>query len=170
MADLEQLQTALGRELKAGCGNDVVEGGLDEFLVRQAQGEPLGSPLLRMVRALPVEGYRSLDEEQRRTWVRRAIATVVHERVTSAPPKPARKPSGRWASRKPSPPGPLSPRTGRGGDEPGRGSGETQDGGGTPGAGAGRPGSPRSATATRGVSPRAVDVRPHGEDRRHDDR
>ena len=116
MAGLERLQSVLERELEAGCRNDAVEGGLDELLVRQAQGQPLGSPLLRMVHALPVEGYRSLAPEERHRWVRRAIATVVHERVTNAPVKPARKASGRWPARgaasrraaQPSPPVPLS--------------------------------------------------------------
>jgi ATP-dependent DNA helicase RecG len=99
MADLERLQTVLQHELDAGCQNDVVDGGLDELLVRQAQGQPLTSPLLRMVRALPVEGYRSLAAEERRSWLRRAIATIVHERVMGAPAKPARAPSGRWPAR-----------------------------------------------------------------------
>nr|HRC63506.1 hypothetical protein [Dehalococcoidia bacterium] len=94
MADLERLQTVLEREFRDGCRNDVVEGGLDEFLVRQAQTEPMGSPVLRMVRALPVEGYRSLGADDRRQWIRRAIATVVHERATTAPPKPRRPASG----------------------------------------------------------------------------
>ncbi|MGE0135163.1 MAG: ATP-dependent DNA helicase RecG [Dehalococcoidia bacterium] len=99
MADLERLQAVLDRELRDGCRNAVVEGGLDEFLVRQAQTEPIGSPVLRMVRALPIEGYRSLGPDDRRQWLRRAIATVVHERVANAPPKPKRAPSGRWPAR-----------------------------------------------------------------------
>ena len=103
MAGLERLQAVLERELQAGCANTTVEGGLDELLVRQAQGQPLSSPLLRMVHALPLEGYRSLDHEQRRAWLKRAIATVVHERVTAQPSKPAtRKPasSSRGMSRR----------------------------------------------------------------------
>ncbi|MGE0227214.1 MAG: ATP-dependent DNA helicase RecG [Dehalococcoidia bacterium] len=99
MADLERLQAVLDRELRDGCRNELVEGGLDEFLVRQAQTEPIGSPVLRMVRALPLEGYRSLGLDDRRQWLRRAIATVVHQRVAAAPPKPKRAPSGRWPAR-----------------------------------------------------------------------
>ena len=42
----------------------------------QARDEPPGSPLLRMVGALPATGYRSLGPEERRTWLRRARKTV----------------------------------------------------------------------------------------------
>ncbi len=76
--DLEMLGMVLERELEAGCTDALVEGGLDEMLRLQARDEPPGSPLLRMVGALPATGYRSLDADERRAWLRRARATVVH--------------------------------------------------------------------------------------------
>ena len=76
--DLEMLGMVLERELEAGCTDALVEGGLDEMLRLQARDEPPGSPLLRMVGALPATGYRSLDAEERRAWLRRARATVAH--------------------------------------------------------------------------------------------
>ncbi len=72
------LGMVLERELEAGCTDALVEGGLDEMLRLQARDEPPNSPLLRMVGALPATGYRSLDAEERRAWLRRARATVAH--------------------------------------------------------------------------------------------
>ena len=76
--DLQMLSMVLERELEAGCTDALVEGGLDEMLRLQARDEPPNSPLLRMVGALPATGYRSLDAEERRAWLRRARATVAH--------------------------------------------------------------------------------------------
>ena len=72
------LGMVLEREFEAGCTDALVEGGLDEMLRLQARDEPPNSPLLRMVGALPATGYRSLDAEERRAWLRRARATVAH--------------------------------------------------------------------------------------------
>ena len=71
-AKLAMLGTILERELEAGCTDELVDGGLDEMLRLQARDEPPGSPLLRMVGALPARGYRSLDFDDRRAWLRRA--------------------------------------------------------------------------------------------------
>ena len=93
-ADLEMLGMVLERELEAGCTDALVEGGLDEMLRLQARDEPPGSPLLRMVGALPATGYRSLDAEERRTWLRRARKTVEIARAKGAGggrAKPARR-------------------------------------------------------------------------------
>jgi ATP-dependent DNA helicase RecG len=78
-AHLERLRTVLSNELEAGAADALIAGGLDELLRVQAHDEQPGSPLLRMVAALPPRGYRSLDEDQRRTWLRRAIATIRRE-------------------------------------------------------------------------------------------
>ena len=78
-ADLATLGAVIERELDAGCTDTLVEGGLDELLRRQARDEPPASPLLRMVGALPAEGYRSLDVEARQSWLRRARATIMRE-------------------------------------------------------------------------------------------
>ncbi len=91
-ADLERLAAVLDGELRSGCADALVEGGLDELLRLQARDEPPRSPLLRMVAALPAAGYRSLGIEERRSWLRRARATIAHEqgRATNGAPAAAR--------------------------------------------------------------------------------
>ncbi|MXW35631.1 MAG: hypothetical protein F4Z60_08940 [Chloroflexi bacterium] len=64
-ADLKLLGAVLEREFDEGCGDTIVEGGLDEMLRLQARDEPPGSPLLRMVGALPAAGYRSSRSSER---------------------------------------------------------------------------------------------------------
>ncbi len=78
-ADLARLAEILRRELEAGCTDRVVSGGLDTLLRLQARDEAPRSPLLRMVAALPASGYRTLDAEERRVWLRRALATLAEE-------------------------------------------------------------------------------------------
>jgi len=95
-ADYPLLRDVLARELDAGGRNDAVEGGLDGLLRAQARDEPPGSALLRMVAALPPEGYATLDVDARETWLRRALATVRRELpeeagATVGGKKPARK-------------------------------------------------------------------------------
>ncbi len=105
--DLPRLRGVLQRELDAGARDFSVAGGLDAMLREQARGEPPGSPLLRMVGALPAAGYGSLSVEERETWLRRALATVRREltleealtpvtrgatRMSTAPRTAARKP------------------------------------------------------------------------------
>ncbi len=77
--DLSRLGKVLSRELAAGCTDKLVEGGLDTLLRRQARNEAPRSPLLRMVAALPPEGYRTLDADARHGWLRRALATIKRE-------------------------------------------------------------------------------------------
>ena len=91
-ADLARLAAVLEGELRSGCRDTLVEGGLDELLRRQARDEPPRSPLLRMVAALPAAGYRSLGVEERRSWLRRARATIAQEqgRATNGAATPAR--------------------------------------------------------------------------------
>lgn len=99
-ADLDRLRQVLAHELDSGCGNRAVEGGLDELLRLQARGEPFGSPLLRMIAALPDTGYATLEAEARQTWVRRALATIARERDGVAlPPSPPARRSGSGQSR-----------------------------------------------------------------------
>ena len=100
-ADLKLLGAVLEREFDEGCGDTIVEGGLDEMLRLQARDEPPGSPLLRMVGALPAAGYRSLDLEERRTWLRRARATVVHALAEGASGGRAKSTRRRAPARKP---------------------------------------------------------------------
>ncbi|MCY4640158.1 MAG: ATP-dependent DNA helicase RecG [Chloroflexi bacterium] len=78
-ADLVRLGEILRRELEAGCSDRLVAGGLDTLLRVQARDEDPRSPLLRMVAALPANGYRALDAESRQRWLRRALATLAAE-------------------------------------------------------------------------------------------
>ncbi len=93
-ADLGRLGTVLSNELEAGAADALIAGGLDELLRVHAQDEQPGSPLLRMVAALPARGYRSLDEDERRTWLRRAMATIRREAALERELKPVGKRSG----------------------------------------------------------------------------
>ncbi len=97
-ADLERLRAVLQRELDAGASDVLVQGGLDELLRTQARDEPPGSALLRMVAALPAQGYRSLEPEERVTWLRRALATVRREQALAAEAAPRRAAPGRAPS------------------------------------------------------------------------
>jgi len=92
-ADLERLGAVLSRELEAGASDTLVAGGLDEMLRLQARDEQPGSPLLRMIAALPAHGYRSLDEDERRTWLRRAMATIRREQALERELRPVGKSS-----------------------------------------------------------------------------
>ena len=89
-ADLSRLGAVLTRELDADAADALVDGGLDELLRVQARDEQPGSALLRMVAALPPAGYRSLDTEERRTWLRRALATIRREEALASEPQPSR--------------------------------------------------------------------------------
>ncbi len=99
-ADLERLAVVLDGELRSGCADTLVEGGLDELLRLQARDEPPRSPLLRMVAALPAAGYRSLDIEERSSWLRRAKATIAHEQGRAAQPAKSRAPAAAARPRK----------------------------------------------------------------------
>ena len=109
-ADLGELRQALQQELQAGCSDDAVDGGLDELLRRQAIGEQPRSPLLRMLGALPEHGYRALDPDGRRVWVRRALATIAQEERRGGPRAPRARGGGarspRANGRAPQPPRP----------------------------------------------------------------
>ena len=106
-ADYPQLRDVLSRELDAGGRNDAFQGGLDELLRLQARGEMPGSALLRMVAALPAEGYASLPSTDREIWLRRALATVRQElSEDGAPPSPtshSKKPARKAPAKKAAP-------------------------------------------------------------------
>ncbi len=111
-ADYPLLRDVLARELDAGGRDDAVEGGLDGLLRSQARDEPPGSALLRMVAALPPEGYATLDVDARETWLRRAIATVRRELPeTDGATAGAKKATRKAPARKPAPKSaPTTPR------------------------------------------------------------
>ena len=109
-ADLARLGEILRGELEAGCTDRLVSGGLDTFLRRQARDEEPRSPLLRMVSALPAEGYRALDAGDRQQWLRRALATLAAEpeaKATGARAPAKRPPSAKRPPRGKRRPGPA---------------------------------------------------------------
>ncbi|MCC6235937.1 MAG: ATP-dependent DNA helicase RecG [Dehalococcoidia bacterium] len=93
-ADLSLLDGVLRRVLDDDCDDGGVEGGLDDLLRRQAFGEQPGSPLLRMFAHLPPEGFRALPVDDRRTWLRRALATIAAEHAKPRRPRPPQPRNG----------------------------------------------------------------------------
>jgi ATP-dependent DNA helicase RecG len=121
-ADLRRLGEVLQAELRGGARDESVQGGLDEILRLQARDEAPGSALLRMIAALPPNGYASLNSEERLHWLRRALATVRRELALEdelrpvtprAPQPPANRPNGAPARQKltstPAPPRDIPP-------------------------------------------------------------
>ena len=92
-ADLERLAVVLDGELRSGCADTLVIGGLDGMLRLQARDEPPNSPLLKMIAALPAVGYRSLGVEGRRSWLRQAQERIARERGRAAQPAQSRPPA-----------------------------------------------------------------------------
>lgn len=82
---LDTLQNAFEQELKSNSMDNVVANGLDELLRIHAFDEQAGSPILRMIAALPPQGYKSLSNNEREFWLRRALATIRHEKVAPLP-------------------------------------------------------------------------------------
>ncbi len=79
--DSERLRRVFELELRRGCDNQTVIGGLDRMLIQMSEDGLLahGSPLRDRVRRLPAGGYRSLGEPQRRVWIDGTIrALTVH--------------------------------------------------------------------------------------------
>jgi ATP-dependent DNA helicase RecG len=69
--DTQRLRRVFELEKERGCDNKAVMGGLDRFLIQLAEDGlmPASSPLAQRFRALPLGGYRSMDEEDRKGWV-----------------------------------------------------------------------------------------------------
>ena len=64
-------------ELKSGCNDKAVNGGLNNFLANLAQSESPKSPIIQVVAMLPLEGYSSLGQEEREQWLNNAINLLV---------------------------------------------------------------------------------------------
>ncbi|MEO6397902.1 MAG: ATP-dependent DNA helicase RecG [Tepidiformaceae bacterium] len=103
-ADVTRVRRVFELELERGCQNQVVIGGLDRMLIQMKEdGLLTDSPLASRVAALPATGYRSLEEDARRDWVRTTIhaltpspAAKLSAPVSSAPPGriPPSRPAG----------------------------------------------------------------------------
>jgi len=77
---LDTLQQAFEQELESNFKDSSIVNGLDELLRIQAFDEQAGSPILRMIAALPAKGYQSLSKDARQFWLRRALATIRYEK------------------------------------------------------------------------------------------
>ena len=77
---LDTLQQAFEQELESNSRDSSIVNGLDELLRIQAFDEQPGSPILRMIAALPAKGYQSLSKDERQFWLRRALATIRYEK------------------------------------------------------------------------------------------
>jgi ATP-dependent DNA helicase RecG len=76
--DSSRLATVFKKELERGCDNGLVIGGLDRMFIQMDEdGVFAASPGLHArVRALPSGGYRSLDDDARRSWIRGTLAVL----------------------------------------------------------------------------------------------
>jgi ATP-dependent DNA helicase RecG len=97
-APAANLRRVFELELGLGCTNRAVVGGLDSMLIKMSEDGGLAGhdALRRRVETLPSGGYRALDADSRRAWLRDTIGAL-------APETPARE-----ALRAPAGSGPLA--------------------------------------------------------------
>ncbi|MCK9519929.1 MAG: ATP-dependent DNA helicase RecG [Dehalococcoidia bacterium] len=91
VTDAARLRRVFELELERGCTNQAVIGGLDRMFIQMAEDGliEIGGGLDRMVRELPPGGYRSLAEDERRSWLQRTIRALSGPTpVSSAPRQP----------------------------------------------------------------------------------
>ena len=102
-ADTVRLRRVFELERERGCDNKAVMGGLDRMLIQMAEDGLMtpSSPLGIRFKALPQAGYRSLPEDERRSWVEATISALSTPTAASLgrAPAPARPPAGRAAPR-----------------------------------------------------------------------
>ncbi len=82
---LNILQKAFEVALESNSNENLEIKNLDELLRTQAFDEQPGSPILRMIAALPAKGYQSLSKDEKEFWLRRALATIRYEKQSSDP-------------------------------------------------------------------------------------
>lgn len=75
--DTDRIRNVFTKELERGCDDGLVIGGLDRMLIQMDEDGVLAAhPSLRArVHDLPRGGYRSLDEDTRRTWLNETLAS-----------------------------------------------------------------------------------------------
>ncbi|MBI2765646.1 MAG: ATP-dependent DNA helicase RecG [Chloroflexi bacterium] len=102
LSDMARVRRVFELELRGGCANRVVDGGLDRMLIQMEEDGLLaiGGPLRQRVRVLPVGGYRSLPHAARKEWVEATIRLLA-DGVTPAPPVPS---ASKAIVRRPAPP------------------------------------------------------------------
>lgn len=77
-AESGRLRRVFELELERGCTNQAVIGGLDRMLIQMSEDGLMAreTALRAMVRQLPAGGYRSLDEDGRRSWLQATIRAL----------------------------------------------------------------------------------------------
>ncbi len=113
-ADAVRLRRVFELERERGCDNKTVVGGLDRMLIQMAEDGLMtpSSMLGQRFRALPAAGYRSMKDDERRSWIEGTINAL-----GSARPAPATAPSPP-ARRKPQAKRHVQPRSTAFDDEP----------------------------------------------------
>ena len=90
-ADTLRLRRVFELERDRGCDNKAVMGGLDRMLIQMAEDGLMttASPLGIRFKALPRAGYRSLPEDERRSWVEATIAALSTTPSFAPPARPS---------------------------------------------------------------------------------
>ena len=68
-----RINEILAFELKNGCINKAVNGGLDAYLSKLTINQSPSSTIIKVIAILPMEGYRSLSIENRSQWIQTAL-------------------------------------------------------------------------------------------------
>jgi ATP-dependent DNA helicase RecG len=96
---VQRLRRVLELELRRGCDNGAVIGGLDRFLAH-ARSEPAVVQVLALAADLGARGYAGLPVRERRRWIRQVLEGKAPEAEAPA----GRRPAARVAPPKPAPP------------------------------------------------------------------
>ena len=86
--DLNWLWSVLQNEGESGATNDLA-GGIDAIMRASIRGEPRESVIRKIYRNLPSSGYAGWGINDRKLWLKRALATIESElqENTSVVPK-----------------------------------------------------------------------------------
>ncbi len=85
--DSARLRRVFELEIERGCDNKTVIGGLDRMLIQMSEDGLItpASPLAQRFKALPASGYRSLCDDDRKSWVEGTIVALSAPRPSGSP-------------------------------------------------------------------------------------
>ena len=81
----------LSLELKTGCNDNAVNGGLNNLLANLAKQQNPTSPIIQIIAMLPFAGYSSLDITERKKWLTNAINLLTSSQKFHQKPKKKKK-------------------------------------------------------------------------------
>ena len=89
--DATRLRRVFELERERGYDNKAVMGGLDRMLIQMIEDGLLtaASPLGQRFKQLPRSGYRSLDDEERKSWIEGTIRALSAPTTRPFSPSPA---------------------------------------------------------------------------------